>query len=375
MRVLFIARYRDSTMDRKLAFMSQHPDVTIWQVKPLVWRDELLSTGASEGGSENWRQVPVPLLGRPNEPHRTVYRTSYGWVRAFKPDIIHVEEEPDSLSALQAAMARAVWWPQARLILYTWQNLDRPKRWYVRGVLAATLRAADAILCATTEAVGVLRAVGYGGAATVLPAIGVDTEVFKPAIRTAGGGGIFTVGYVGRLVPEKGIDLLLEAMTSLDPEIRLVVVGDGSSRNGLERQAQQLGLTGRVRFVSAMPPAQVARQLATLDALVLPSRTTRVWKEQFGRVLVEAMACKVPVVGSDSGAIPEVVGDAGLIFPEGDVAALAERLSRLHGSPSLCTDLASRGYDRVQRLYTQERIAERTLAFYRQILAGAGHPC
>jgi len=104
----------------------------------------------------------------------------------------------------------------------------------------------------------------------------------------------------------------------------------------------------------------------------LPSRTTRVWKEQFGRVLTEAMACRVPVIGSNSGAIPEVIGDAGLIFPEGDARALAGCLRRLIESPDLCRELGERGYVRVMRLYTQERIAEQTAEFYRQIIETIG---
>ena len=101
---------------------------------------------------------------------------------------------------------------------------------------------------------------------------------------------------------------------------------------------------------------------------MLPSRTTPVWKEQFGRVLAEAMACKVPVIGSDSGAIREVIGDAGLIFPEGNVAALADCLRLLNASPSLRHDLAERGYVRASGLYTQEHIAEQTADFYRQLM-------
>jgi glycosyltransferase involved in cell wall biosynthesis len=93
-----------------------------------------------------------------------------------------------------------------------------------------------------------------------------------------------------------------------------------------------------------------------------------VWKEQFGRVLIEAMACKVPVIGSDSGAIPEVIGNAGLIFPEGDADALADRLRRLMASPALRLELATRGYARMRGLYTQERVAAQTAELYRQVM-------
>jgi glycosyltransferase involved in cell wall biosynthesis len=114
------------------------------------------------------------------------------------------------------------------------------------------------------------------------------------------------------------------------------------------------------------------QQLAALDVLVLPSRATPVWKEQFGRVLTEAMACRVPVVGSDSGAIPEVIGEAGLIFPAGDASALAGCLARLQAEPALRAELAERGYQRVLRHYTQAGLAERTAQFYRQLAANHG---
>jgi glycosyltransferase involved in cell wall biosynthesis len=130
--------------------------------------------------------------------------------------------------------------------------------------------------------------------------------------------------------------------------------------------AKKLG--NSVQFVPPLLPVQVAQQLHQIDTLVLPSRTTSVWKEQFGRVLTEAMACRVPVIGSDSGAIPEVIGDAGLIFTEGDAVALADCLRQLIDFPDLRRDLAQRGYMRVMTNYTQEHIAQQTTDFYRQVM-------
>jgi len=105
-----------------------------------------------------------------------------------------------------------------------------------------------------------------------------------------------------------------------------------------------------------------------LDALVLPSLTRPNWKEQFGRVLVEAMACGVPVVGSDSGEIPNVIGEAGMIFAEGDVWALRARLSRLMADPALREELARKGRERVLAHYTQAQVAAETYQVYRELL-------
>ena len=142
-----------------------------------------------------------------------------------------------------------------------------------------------------------------------------------------------------------------------------------------EALGSHLGLDDRVIFIGPAPIEQMVELFPASNALVLPSRTRPWWKEQFGRVLVEAMACKVPVVGSDSGAIPDVIGDAGLVFPEGDVTALASCLQRLITSPELCEELGEKGYHRVQHYYTQEHIAEQTAQFYRHIITASRPIC
>jgi glycosyltransferase involved in cell wall biosynthesis len=107
---------------------------------------------------------------------------------------------------------------------------------------------------------------------------------------------------------------------------------------------------------------------AGLDLYVQPSLTRTNWKEQFGRVLIEAMACQVPVIGSDSGEIPHVLGDAGLVFPEGNAAALRAQIETLRSDPSRRAQVGARGRRRVLDNYTQEIIASRTYAFYRRIV-------
>jgi glycosyltransferase involved in cell wall biosynthesis len=173
------------------------------------------------------------------------------------------------------------------------------------------------------------------------------------------------VGFIGRIVPEKGVDVLVDALADFDA--RLLVVGEGIARAGLE--AQTAGWpSGKAVFTGGVADSAVPDYLACMDALVLPSRTTASWAEQFGHVLVEAMAAGVPVIGSSSGAIPEVIGEAGLVFPEGDAGALRVQLATLFDDPALRKRLVALGRARVERLYTNERIARAQRDIYRQVL-------
>jgi len=371
-RILFIARYRDPTMQRKVDYLAQKPGLELLFVKPARWQDELLAV-QQENTRGRYRQLALAMHGNPADPHRATYHTLDFAMRTFQPQIIHAEEEPDSLSALQIVGARRLFAPRAKLILHTWQNIDRPKTLPVRWVMERTLAAADLVFCANQEAVPILRRHGFRGSLPVLPAVGVDTEVFVPC---TGRQPLTTdaprIGYVGRFVPEKGLDTLLYAFASLHqqaPGARLRLIGDGVQRETLRALAVALGVAATTEFVAPMPPAQIAQALCALDILVLPSRTTPVWKEQLGRVLLEAMACGVPVIGANSGAIPEVIGNAGMIFPEGDAASLGAQLGDLVRSPALGLALRQLGLQRIADHYSQRHLAEQITASYRQLTA------
>ena len=129
-------------------------------------------------------------------------------------------------------------------------------------------------------------------------------------------------------------------------------------------------MAARTHFVSAVPSTDMPAWLNALDVLVLPSRSRRGWVEQFGRVLVEAMACGVAVVGTESGEIPAVIGDAGLTFPENDVAGLRVHLTNLRDSPELRRTLGRRGLGRALDHFTNERIARETAAVYERVIHG-----
>jgi glycosyltransferase involved in cell wall biosynthesis len=153
-----------------------------------------------------------------------------------------------------------------------------------------------------------------------------------------------------------------------DTNWRLAIVGDGPERAQLGALANALGIGEQVDFLGQRASTQMPDVYPTFDALVLPSLTRPNWKEQFGRVLIEAMACGVPVIGSDCGEIPNVIGDAGLIFPEGDISALRDSIACLLADSKQRARYAEAGRQRVLTEFTQAQIAAATHRVYREIL-------
>ncbi len=305
--------------------------------------------------------VPVRLSGKFHLYH---YPTLGRELARIRPQILHMDEEPYNLATwLGLRAARRL---QIAPLFFTWQNLYRryppPFCWWEQ----ANYRMARAALAGNEEAAAVLRRKGYKGPAAVVPQFGVDPTAFCP--REPGQPAGFCIGYAGGLLPEKGVDLLIEACAGLRGAWRLHGVGEGQERAHLERLVAQSGVGAQVVLGRRYPSAQMPAYYRSLDVLVLPSRTTPTWKEQFGRVLIEAMACGVPVIGSDSGEIPRVVGAAGLIFAENDAAALRRQLQFLLDNPAERTRLAQAGRRRVLAHYTMTHVAQQTVAVYARML-------
>jgi glycosyltransferase involved in cell wall biosynthesis len=228
---------------------------------------------------------------------------------------------------------------------------------------------ADAAVAGSIGASRVLREKGYGGPLRVIPQFGVDPDLFSPGPGNKSDSP-FTVGYAGRLVEEKGLHILVDALAGLDGAWKMELVGTGPLRERVTSRFAQLGLRERVTFHGRVPSEEMPHYLRAMDVLVLPSLTRPNWKEQFGRVLVEAMACGTPVVGSDSGEIPRVIGDGGLTFPESDADALRDRLTTLRASPPRRRELGQRGRQRVLKHYTQAHVAAETVSLYRDLYEG-----
>ena len=365
MRVLMLSKACVvGAYQKKLEEMARLPELELTVVVPPYWRDERGVLELERQHTEGYELVVEPMVLNGNF-HLHFYPGLGKHMRRVRPDLVHIDEEPYNLTT-----SHALWLARragARSLFFSWQNLLRryplPFRMMERFVLSHT----DYAIVGNQESAQVWRTKGYQGRLAVIPQFGVDPEIFRPAPRPEGRG--FVIGYVGRLVEQKGVDLLLEALCGLEGTWRAYVLGSGPENEALRSQARRLRLASRVSFDEPLPSSQMPTYYHQLDALVVPSRTRPNWKEQFGRVIVEAMACGVPVIGSDSGEIPNVIGDAGLVFPEEQVEVLRAHLARLLGDPALHQELARRGRERILARFTQAQIAAQTYGVYRSVLA------
>jgi glycosyltransferase involved in cell wall biosynthesis len=289
-------------------------------------------------------------------------------IRRHKPDLIDLSHEPYSVAAAEVLTLCNWFVPNTPIVMQTNQNIlhnyPPPFRWLEQR----SFRRVDAAYACSETVVEVLRAKGFEKPAPIVP-FGVDTEAFQP--RAAGSrrsDGPLTIGYIGRMLPGKGLNVLASALAKLNGESwRLLVVGEGPEREGFEQLLREAGLRDRAEFTGAIDFALVPEYFHQLDLMVIPTETTKRIREQFGRVIVEAMASGVPVIGSTCGAIPEVIGDAGLVFPEGDVDGLANRIRQLLSDEALRERIVQAGLARVEQ-YSWERVAEKTYELYCHVL-------
>jgi glycosyltransferase involved in cell wall biosynthesis len=367
MRILMISKAcLAAAYQTKLKEIAQIEGVELAIVVPPVWRDPAgpVYLEQSRGDGYQLWVDPIRFNGR---FHLHYYPTLKQRLAAFRPHILHVDEEPYNLATwLAVRQARSA---GVRTLFFSWQNLYNRYPFPFNLLEKQVLGQVDYAIVGNEASGQVWRAKGYCGPYRVIPQFGVCPGLFRPPAQRETNRELVIGSTSRRLVPEKGIDLLLRAAAGLKGDWRLLIAGEGPARTSLEKLAAHLGIAGRVTFDGAIRSEQMPAYLQQLDVLVLPSRTLPNWKEQFGRVLIEAMACEVAVVGSDSGEIPNVIGDAGFIFPENDAVALREQLHKLLADKELRQEAGRAGRRRVLQHYTQAQVAAQTVAVYHEVMA------
>lgn len=281
----------------------------------------------------------------------------------YRPDVLFVEEEPYSASAWQAYYASRNL--RMKRVVYSAQNIYKayppPFRWMEQYVLANSDMAA-----VISEQVGeVICRKGFAGRLVPFP-LGVDTNQFRPdpearvrKRRELAAGESFLVGYVGRFVEEKGIRTLLEAVALTEGmPVSFAFVGNGPLLGDLQEAQRQW--PERIIIADQVKHREVHEWMNAFDVLALPSLTMPNWKEQFGRVIIEAMACGVPVIGSDSGEIPVLIGKTGggWYFPEGNASHFKSRVELVLKDRAERGRRAASGFAYVQETYSKKALAE-----------------
>lgn len=348
----------------KLEELARLPDIHLTVLVPPFWRDERGIVPFERAHTRGYHLLVEPIRFN-GQFHWHYYPTIAQTLRQLCPDIVHIDEEPYNLATfLTLRAAQSI---NAKTLFFTWQNLFRKYPPPFGWMEAYAYKHVNHAIAGNAEAIQVLRAKGYQGGVSIIPQFGVDAEHFAPELPATRK--LFRIGYAGRLVEEKGVQILLHAVAGLEGDWELRLQGSGGPyKSTLQALAHELRIDGRVHFDSPIPSVGMPGYYRRLDVLVLPSLTRPNWKEQFGRALIEAMACEVAVIGSSCGEIPHVIGDAGLIFPEGNANALRAHLEMLRDHPLQRIDLGKRGRERVLAQFTQARIAQETYAVYQALV-------
>jgi glycosyltransferase involved in cell wall biosynthesis len=291
-------------------------------------------------------------------------------VRDLLPTVLDVHEEPFSIAARQWLAAAPCDLP---IVMYTAQNVDKryppPFAQYERS---AYQRAAALYPC-SRQAAAVARGKGFAGLIDVIP-LGFDETLFVPGTQSLDDDEIL-LGLFGRLVPEKGVADAVEilARTNATRPTRLVVVGQGPEGTAVRELASALGLADRLEVLSWQPTSRLAEIYRTLHFMLVPSRPTTTWVEQFGRVIVEAQASGAVVAGYASGAIPEVAGESAILQDVGAAAELGDRIATLTSDPREYNRRRTQGIE-LSRSRTWTEVAARQADLYRRVVAGDFHP-
>ena len=342
---------------------------TVTTIAPASFRGDLRRIALEPIAQEAGSVVAVPVRFD-RVPHLMWY-SGLGKTLAGPADVVHCWEEPYVLAAVQVARQTP---PATRVVYATFQNLSKSYPPPLAGFERESLRRADGWIAFGVTAEETLTARdGYGRIPHRVIAPGVDVDRFRPdpesgaAIRRQLGWpeNAQIVGYLGRFTPQKGVPELCEALDQMKAPWHALFVGGGELQSELERFS--LRYRGRVHVANGIAHSDVPSWLNAMTLLCAPSRTTAAWREQFGRMLIEAMSCGVPVVATNSGEIPHVVGDVARIVAERDSAALGAALDALLADARTRGELASAGVARARERFAWPIVARRHLEFFEAI--------
>ncbi len=388
MKILYVGHtYTVRANHAKIAALARLPGVELTLVTPQGWKGPLYNnrTDLFEGAPNvDHKILRAYFIGK--ESAYFFGPSLFSLIARLKPDIVHVEQGAYAISYAEVLLAVKLFSPHSQALFFTWWNLPYQPRGIKRFLERFNFANSSAAIAGNAAARDILRNHGFNKPISVLPQLGIElpssgagfqpersdilpaSAGWKPAPRDLAAPHAFIIGYAGRITVEKGVLDLVDAvgMMAKPEDVSLYVVGAGTALPELKRREAHLGI--RLHHHDAVRNEDIPEYLALMDVLVLPSRSTPNWVEQFGHILLEAMAAGVPVVGSSSGEIPNVIGDAGVVFAEGDTIALARALDALQADEDERRRLANRAFLRLQERFTNDIIAREQFRLYESLL-------
>ncbi len=382
MRVLIVSHTYISLINRKKWQVAAdlYPETQFTILFPTKWRTTLFNheseKSLTQHNSSSCRFIALDTFKSGNEVlygYKTLHL--FNLIRKIKPDLIHVEQGDNALSYFQCIIFSKILRLNPKFIFFTWVNWKEKKslkyQIFWNWIEKFNLNKSSAAITGNLDAEKILREKGFQKKILVLPQLGVDTDIFKPAQKITSKFNL--IGFVGRLVEEKGIFTLLDAFANLHknyPEWNLAYLGSGPCKEVLRNRILEKKLESCVEIQETVPHNQVVQFIQKLDIFVLPSFDKESWREQFGHVLIEAMACKVPIIGSDAGEIPNIISNVGIIFKQKNTNSLQNALERLIQNEKLRKELGEKGYLLALNDYSHKSVANKTYAFWNQIMKG-----
>ena len=311
--------------------------------------------------------IELPVLMSGSVPLHFYLATFLSILRDCDPDFIYVHHEPYAAATAQLYLANLLSGKKP-ISFFTWQNISKSYPFPFNYSEKFVLKNSAIAFSGSYSAEEVLRQKGFQGKSVLLPA-SVDPLIYQPQSQSTTlkrelqtSPSEVLIGYMGRIVEEKGLKTLLYALkTIIDLPWRLIMVGSGNYLSTFETIAQECQISQKITYIGFIPHQDAPRYLSAFDLLVLPSETRANWKEQFGRVTIEAIACGTPVIGSDSGEIPHLINKTGggLTFPEAQADMLADRIAQLIQDINWRRELAEKGRAVILKEYSNQVIGQR----------------
>ncbi|MFN7917530.1 MAG: glycosyltransferase [Vicinamibacterales bacterium] len=335
----------------------------------------LVANESRETVHETVNGVPVTRVGALTRVGAVAVCPTFPYWMRRQPADVMVIHEPNPVALVAHALMR----PRAPVIFWVHAEVVRPAwkyKLFYRPFLRRILRLSARIVVASPQvAEHAAELQPFRDKCVVIPyALDPDQHARTPAISARvdairAEGSEPLVLFVGRLVPYKGVDVLIRALAQVNA--RAVIVGDGPLRVELEALAHTCGVANRVRFAGNASSEELAALYNACDLFVLPSVTRA---EAFGMVQIEAMSCRKPVICTDlPSGVPWVNqhGETGLVVPPGQVDPLATAIRTLLDNPGLRARMGEAGRARVESQFSIARLVEQTTSLYR---AAAGTP-